>query len=274
VGVVPLEAMLETGKYFLRKQQRSVGISDKELIKIAVKSLGLDELYPFEPDKKIIEYILEKEDSKGKKSLIMMDLAAFANETSSESPAPGGGSIAAYMGALGVSLGGMVANLSAHKSGWDHRWEEFSNWAEKAKQFQTRLLKLVDEDTQAFNKIMDSFGLPKNSEQEKAFRTKAIQEATEFATQVPFKTMQLCFESMEVMKAMAEIGNPNSVTDAGVGAIAARAGVHGAYLNVKVNAGGLHNKEFSTPIINDATEILQKAKQLEEEILKIVESKI
>jgi glutamate formiminotransferase/formiminotetrahydrofolate cyclodeaminase len=266
--------MLETGKYFLRKQQRSVGISDKELIKIAVKSLGLDELYPFEPDKKIIEYILEKEDSKGKKMLISMDLVAFANETSSESPAPGGGSIATYMGALGVSLGGMVANLSAHKSGWDHRWEEFSNWAEKAKQFQSHLLKLVDEDTMAFNKIMDAFGLPKSSEQEKAVRTKAIQQATEFATQVPFKTMQLCFDSMEVMKAMAEIGNPNSVTDAGVGAIAARAGVHGAYLNVKVNASGLHNKEFSTSIINDATEILKKAKQLEDEILKIVESKI
>ncbi len=274
VGVVPLEAMLETGKYFLRKQQRSVGVSDKELIKIAVKSLGLDELYPFEPDKKIIEYLLEKENAKGAKRLVTMDLVAFADETASESPAPGGGSIAAYMGALGISLGGMVANLSAHKSGWDHRWEEFSNWAEKAKKYQIRLLKLVDEDTQAFNKIMDAFGLPKNSEQEKVARTKAIQQATEFATQVPFETMQLCFDSMEVMKAMAEQGNPNSVTDAGVGAIAARAGVHGAYLNVKVNASGLHDKDFSTSIINRATVLLQKARQLEEDILKIVESKI
>jgi glutamate formiminotransferase/formiminotetrahydrofolate cyclodeaminase len=274
VGVVPLESMLEAGRYFLRKQQRSVGISDKELIKIAVKSLGLDELYPFEANKKIIEYILEKEENKDKKRLIDMNLVGFADETASESPAPGGGSISAYMGALGASLGGMVANLSSHKRGWDDRWEEFSNWAEKAKYYQTRLLKMVDEDTNAFNKIMDAFGLPKKSDEEKAARNSAIQEATKYATQVPFDTMKLCYESMEVMKAMAETGNPNSVTDAGVGAIATRAGVAGAFLNVKINAAGLEDKKYASNIISRGNEIMQKAIKMEEEILKIVESKI
>ncbi|MGE4287051.1 MAG: glutamate formimidoyltransferase [Salinivirgaceae bacterium] len=274
VGVVPLNAMLEAGKYFLRKQQRSVGVSDKELIKIAVKSMGLDELYPFDPNKKIIEYILEKEKQTGKKQLIDMSLIAFAEETASESPAPGGGSIAAYMGALGASLGGMVANLSSHKRGWDERWEEFSNWAERAKTFQVQLLKMVDEDTNAFNKIMDAFALPKNSDEEKQQRTKAIQEATKYATEVPFQTMKLCFESMQVMKAMAETGNPNSVSDAGVGAIAARAGVAGAFLNVKINAAGLNDKEFATYIINEANSLLKKAGELEAEILDLVEKKI
>ncbi len=274
VGVVPLESMLEAGRYFLRKQQRSVGVSDKELIKIAVKSLGLDELYPFEADKKIIEYILENEENKDKKRLIDMNLVDFADETASESPAPGGGSISAYMGALGASLGGMVANLSSHKRGWDDRWEEFSNWAEKAKYYQTRLLKMVDEDTNAFNKIMDAFGLPKKTEEEKVARNNAIQEATKYATQVPFETMKLCFESMEVMKAMAETGNPNSVTDAGVGAIAARAGVVGAFLNVKINAAGIEDKDFASDIINKGNEIMQKAVKMENEIIKIVESKI
>jgi len=274
VGVVPLESMLEAGRYFLRKQQRSVGVSDKELIKIAVKSLGLDELYPFEADKKIIEYILENEENKDKKRLIDMNLVDFADETASESPAPGGGSISAYMGALGASLGGMVANLSSHKRGWDDRWEEFSNWAEKAKYYQTRLLKMVDEDTNAFNKIMDAFGLPKKTEEEKVARNNAIQEATKYATQVPFETMKLCFESMEVMKAMAETGNPNSVTDAGVGAIAARAGVAGAFLNVKINAAGIEDKDFASDIINKGNEIMQKAVKMENEIIKIVESKI
>jgi glutamate formiminotransferase/formiminotetrahydrofolate cyclodeaminase len=274
VGVVPLEAMLEAGKYFLRKQQRSIGVSDKELIKIAVKSMGLDELYPFDPDKKIIEYILAKEDLSGKKQLIDMSLTAFVEETASESPAPGGGSIAAYMGALGASLGGMVANLSSHKRGWDERWEEFSNWAERAKTFQVQLLKMVDEDTNAFNKIMDAFGLPKNSDEEKQLRTNAIQEATKYATEVPFQTMKLCFESMQVMKAMAEKGNPNSVSDAGVGAIAARAGVAGAFLNVKINAAGINDKDFATYIINEADSLLKKANELEAEILNLVEKKI
>ncbi len=274
VGVVPLKAMLDAGKYFLRKQNRSTGISDKEIIKIAVKSLGLDELYPFDPEKKIIEYILEKEELKGTKKLVDMNLVEFAEETASESPAPGGGSISAYMGALGASLGGMVANLSSHKRGWDDRCEEFSDWAEKGKKYQVELLKMVDEDTNAFNKIMEAFGLPKSNDEEKQIRSKAIQDATKFATEVPFKTMQLCYESMQVMKAMAEFGNPNSITDAGVGAIAARAGVHGALLNVKINAGGLKDKAFAEKIMTDADKLMADAVKLESEIMKIVESKI
>lgn len=274
VGVIPLQAMLDAGRYFLRKQQRSTGISDKELIKIAVKSLGLDELYPFDPDKKIIEYILEKEADKGKKKLTDMTLSDFADETASESPAPGGGSIAAYMGALGAALGTMVANLSAHKRGWDDRWEEFSDWAEKGKAFQVQLIKLVDEDTCAFNRIMDAFGLPKKTEEEKAARKQAVQEATRYATEVPFRTMKLCYESMSVAKAMAENGNPNSVTDAGVGALAARAGVMGAFLNVKINAAGLEDKEFAGQIIREGERIVQRAQELEAEILSIVNSKI
>jgi glutamate formiminotransferase/formiminotetrahydrofolate cyclodeaminase len=274
VGVIPLQAMLDAGKYFLRKQQRSTGVSDKELIKIAVKSLGLDELYPFEADKKIIEYILDNEANKGKKKLVDMNLVEFVDETASESPAPGGGSISAYMGAMGSALGSMVANLSSHKRGWDERWEEFSDWAEKGKAYQTELIKMVDEDTNAFNYIMDAFGLPKKTDEDKAARTKAIQDATKYATEVPFKTMELCYNCMEVAKAMAEIGNPNSVTDAGVGALAARSGVIGAFLNVKINAAGLDDKEFASKIIADGEAMVEKAKALEAEILKIVDSKI
>ncbi len=274
VGVIPLQAMLDAGRYFLRKQQRSTGVSDKELIKIAVKSLGLDELYPFDPQKKIIEYILEEEANKGQKKLIDRTLTDFADETASESPAPGGGSISAYMGALGAALGTMVANLSSHKRGWDERWEEFSDWAEKGKAFQIQLMKLVDEDTNAFNKIMDAFSLPKKTEEEKAIRKQAVQEATRFATEVPFKTMQLCYECMSVAKAMAEIGNPNSVTDAGVGALAARAGVVGAFLNVKINASGLDDKAYAEKIIREGEDVVEKAVQLEAEILQIVYSKI
>lgn len=274
VGVIPLQAMLDAGRYFLRKQQRSTGVSDKELIKIAVKSLGLDELYPFDPQKKIIEYILEEEANKGQKKLIDRTLTDFADETASESPAPGGGSISAYMGALGAALGTMVANLSSHKRGWDERWEEFSDWAEKGKAFQIQLMKLVDEDTNAFNKIMDAFSLPKKTEEEKAIRKQAVQEATRFATEVPFKTMQLCYECISVAKAMAEIGNPNSVTDAGVGALAARAGVVGAFLNVKINASGLDDKAYAEKIIREGEDVVEKAVQLEAEILQIVHSKI
>lgn len=274
VGVIPLQAMLDAGRYFLRKQQRSTGVSDKELIKIAVKSLGLDELYPFDPQKKIIEYILEEEANKGQRKLIDRTLTDFADETASESPAPGGGSISAYMGALGAALGTMVANLSSHKRGWDERWEEFSDWAEKGKAFQIQLMKLVDEDTNAFNKIMDAFSLPKKTEEEKAIRKQAVQEATRFATEVPFKTMQLCYECMSVAKAMAEIGNPNSVTDAGVGALAARAGVVGAFLNVKINASGLDDKAYAEKIIREGENVVEKAGQLEAEILQIVHSKI
>lgn len=271
VGVVPLKAMLDAGKYFLKKQQRSTGISEKEIIKIAVKSMGLDELYPFDPDKKIIEYILE---DKSKKKLVDLTVEGFANETASESPAPGGGSISAAMGAFGAALGTMVANLSAHKAGWDERWEEFSNWADKGKSYMDQLIKLVDEDTNAFNKIMDAFGLPKSNEEEKAARTKAIQDATLYAIEIPYKVMQLCYESMEVMKAMAEFGNPNSVSDAGVGALAARSGVIGAFLNVKINASGLNDKGRAQEFINNGQIIVDKAVELEKEILDIVYKKI
>jgi len=271
VGVVPLQAMLDAGKYFLRKQKRSTGISDSEIIKIAVKSMGLDELYPFDPKKKIIEYILQDDD---KKSLVKMNLTDFANETASESPAPGGGSISAYMGALGSALSGMVANLSSHKRGWDDRWEEFSNWAEKAKAIQDQLIKLVDEDTNAFNLIMNAFGLPKGTDEEKAARQKAIQDATKYAIEVPYRTLELCYESMHVAKAMAEIGNPNSVTDAGVGALAARSGVIGALLNMKINAADLEDKKFAEEIVAKGEKIQKQAIDLETEILAIVNSKI
>ncbi|MEZ5083223.1 MAG: glutamate formimidoyltransferase [Bacteroidales bacterium] len=271
VGVIPLKAMLDAGKHYLRMQQRSVGISDREIIKIAVKTLGLDELGPFDPDKKIIEYILE---DKSKKKLVDMTVKEFAHETASESPAPGGGSIAATMGALGASLGTMVANLSSHKRGWDDHWEEFSDWAEKGKYYQDELLKMVDEDTNAFNKIMDAFGLPKQSKEDAAERTKAIQDATRYAIEVPFKVMTLCYQSMEVAKAMAEHGNPNSVSDAGVGAIAALAGVKGAFLNVKINAGGLDDKTFVNDIIAKGKDIMSQAAEKQKEILDIVEKKL
>ncbi len=271
VGVVPLSAMLEAGKYFLRKQQRSLGIPDREIIKIAVKSMGLDELYPFDPDKKIIEYILEE---KTGKKLVDRTLEGFTQETASESPAPGGGSISAAMGAFGAALATMVANLSSHKPGWDDRWEEFSNWAEKGKYYMEQLIKMVDEDTAAFNRIMDAFGLPKGTDEEKAARTKAIQDATLYAIEVPFRVMNHCFESMEVIKAMAEHGNPNSVSDAGVGALAARSAVMGAFLNVKINASGLKDKDKANDFISRGAEIVKKAQQMEAEILSIVESKI
>ncbi len=271
VGVVPLQAILDAGKFYLKMQQRSTGVSDAELIKIAVKSLGLDELYPFEPKKKIIEYILEADKPK---QLIDMSLTEFVHETASESPAPGGGSIAAYMGAMGSALGTMVANLSSHKRGWDERWEEFSDWAEKGKEYHEQLLKMVDEDTNAFNKIMDAFGLPKKTDADKLARTQAIQDATIYATKVPLKVMNLCFDSMAVMKEMAEIGNPNSVSDAGVGALAAMAGVRGAYLNVKINASGLKDREIANKLLGEAANIENRADFTEKEILAIVESKL
>jgi len=267
VGMIPLQSILDAGKYFLRKQQRSVGISDDEIIKIAVKSLGLDELKPFDPKKKIIEYLLADETD----FLINKKLKEFTEETASESPAPGGGSISACMGAMGAALGTMVANLSAHKRGWDERWEEFSEWAEKGKFYHDQLLKLVDEDTRSFNAIMDAFSLPKKNDDEKAIRRKAINDATKYAIEVPLKVMRLCFDSMEVMKAMAEIGNPNSVTDAGVGALAARAGVQGAYLNVLINAKDYDDKTFASDIVAQAREILDKALAKEKEVMKIVE---
>jgi glutamate formiminotransferase/formiminotetrahydrofolate cyclodeaminase len=271
IGLVPLKALTDAGKYFLRKQQRSVGVSEGELVKIAVKSLGLDDLKPFNPNEKIIEYLLANENDD---KLIGMTLEGFANETASESPAPGGGSIAATMGALGISLATMVANLSSHKPGWDERWEEFSIWAEKGQALKDELLMLVDEDTRAFNLIMDAFGLPKSNDSEKAARTNAIQEATRYAIEVPFRVMKRSFESMEIIKAMAETGNPNSVTDAGVGALAARSAVMGAFLNVKINASGLHDKSFVEKIIADGNQLQEQAVAMETEILGIVNSKI
>ncbi len=271
VGVIPLDAMLKAGRHYLHKQQRSTGIPDQEIIRLAVKSLGLDELSPFDPDKKIIEYILE---DKSKKKLVDMTVAGFVGETASESPAPGGGSVSATMGAMGAALGTMVANLSAHKSGWDDRWKEFSDWAEKGKYYQEQLLKMVDDDTDAFNRIMESFGLPNKTEEEKAVRKAAIENATKNAIAVPLKVMTLCLESMEVMKAMALTGNPNSVSDAGVGAIAAFAGVKGAFLNVKINTKGLEDKNYCEEVIEKGKEIQAKATALQKEILNIVEEKI
>lgn len=271
VGLVPLKAMLDAGKYFLLKQQRSVGVSEKELVKIAIKSMGLSELSPFIPEERIIEYLLK---DKASSKLASMTLTDFADETASESPAPGGGSISAYMGALGAALATMVANLSSHKKGWDNRWEEFSNWAEKGQQYKDELVRLVDEDTAAFNKIMEAFGLPKGNDEEKAARDKAIQDATRYAIEIPFKVMQAAYGSFSVIKAMAETGNPNSVTDAGVAALCARSAVIGAFMNVKINASGYKDKEFVHEILAEGSEIERKAMQLEEEIIGVVNGKI
>jgi glutamate formiminotransferase/formiminotetrahydrofolate cyclodeaminase len=267
VGLIPLKSLLDAGRYFLEKQQRSVGVSEKEIIHIAVKSLGLDELSEFIPEKKIIEYLLneEKQDK-----LINLSLQEFANETASESPAPGGGSIAAYMGSLGISLATMVANLSAHKRAWDDRWKEFSAWAEKGQKIKDELLYLVDEDTNAFNKIMEAFSLPKSSEQEVKFRSEAIQNATKYATEVPLKTMILAYSSFPIIKAMAEIGNPNSISDAGVGALCARSAVIGAYMNVRINAAELKDEAFKQEILAKAEKIKNDAIKEEEAILKII----
>ena len=271
IGLMPLKALLDAGKYFLEKQQRSTGVSEDELIKIAVKSMGLDEQVPFDPGKRIIEYMLRDADAS---LLVNMSLKKFADETASESPAPGGGSIAAYLGALGISLGTMVANLSSHKKGWDSRWKEFSQWAEKGQTIKDKLVNLVDEDTKAFNKIMDAFGLPKTNDAEKALRKQAIQEATKYAIEIPLQVMQLSLSSFEVIKAMAETGNPNSVSDAGVGALCVRSAVYGAYLNVKINAGGYDDKVYVEQTLKKSAEILSKAVELEKQILEIVITKI
>ncbi|MCX6312973.1 MAG: glutamate formimidoyltransferase [Bacteroidetes bacterium] len=271
VGLIPLKCLLDAGKYFLEKQERSSGVAEKELIRIAIKSLGLDELSPFKPEERIIEYLLKDPASS---KLISMSLTAFADETSSESTAPGGGSISAYMGSLGASLATMVANISSHKRGWDERWKEFSDWAEKGQQYKDALLYLVDEDTNAFAKIMAAFGLPKSNDEEKSIRTTAIQDATKYATEIPFRVMELTFASMEVIKAMVENGIPNSVTDGGVGALAARSAVMGAYLNVKINASGLADKKFAADIIAKGAVIQEKVQKLEEEIIAIVNAKI
>ncbi len=271
VGLIPLKAMTDAGKYFLQKQQRSTGVSEKELIKIAIKTMGLDELTPFKPDERIIEYMLNDKNSS---RLVSMTLTDFANETSSESPAPGGGSIAAYVGALGVSLATMVANLSSHKKGWDDRWKEFSDWAEKGENYKNILLQLVDADAAAFNKIMQAFALPKANPEEKTIRTQAIQDATKYAIEIPFKVMQTAYASMTVIKAMVIEGNPNSVTDAGVGALCARSAVIGAFMNVRINATGYNDKTYTADIIAKGADIEKKTIALEAEILGLVNEKI
>jgi glutamate formiminotransferase / formiminotetrahydrofolate cyclodeaminase len=271
VGLVPLASMLEAGKYFLNKQRLSSGVSENELIHIAVKSMGLDELAPFEPKKRIIEYLLNE---KNVRPLIKMDLTAFADETASESPAPGGGSIAAYAGALGISLATMVANLSASKKGWESQWENFSVWAEKGQRLKDQLLYMVDEDTNAFNGIMQAFQLPKATDEEKATRKKAISDATRVAIEVPFKVMQLSLECMNIIKAMAETGNPNSVSDAGVGALCARTAVLGAGLNVRINAAGFDDKTYIDSILAKTGEMEKQAEKAEKDILEIVNGKI
>lgn len=271
VGLVPLSALLDAGKFFLHKQGSSAGASEEELIQMAVKSLGLDELSPFDPNKKIIEYQLR--DAK-KARLVNMSLKAFANETASDSPAPGGGSIAAYAGALGASLATMVANLSAQKRGWDARLEEFSNWAVKGQQLKDDLLALVDEDTRAFDAIMNAFGLPKDTAEEKTARKQAIQDATKYAVQIPFKTMEKAFEVFEIAEAMVQVGNPNSVTDAGVGALCARTAVYGAWMNVHINLSGIEDQNFKLEMTNKSNDLLTKANQKEQEIVALVQTKM
>jgi len=271
VGLIPLKAMLDAGKYFLEKQQRSTGVSERELIRIAILSMGLDELGPFIPEERIIEYQLRS--SAGDK-LIRLTLRDFADETASESPAPGGGSIAAYAAALGASLATMVANLSSHKKGWDARWKEFSDWAEKGQGYKDDLLRLVDADTHAFNGIMAAFSLPKSNEDEKAIRHKAIQDATRVAIEVPFRVMELAFASLDLIRAMAETGNPNSVSDAGVGALCARAGVLGAFMNVRINAAGYDDKVFVADILSKGKLIQEQTIRAEAEIMEIVDKKI
>lgn len=271
VGLIPKSTLIDAGKHFLRKQQRSVGIHESEIIKIAVKSMGLDDLKPFDPSEKVIEYMLE---DKNKKRLIDLTCKGFAEETASESPAPGGGSISAYMGSLAAALGTMVGNLSSHKPGWDDRWDFFSNWAEQGQELMARLLHLVDEDTEAFNKIMAVFSMPKSTDEEKAARSKAMQEATLYATQVPLETMKASFATFPLVKMMAEEGNPNSVSDAGVGALAARAAVLGAHLNVKINAAGLKDRAVADALVAEADKIAAEACKMEEEILVIVNQKI
>lgn len=271
VGLVPLQAMLDAGKHYLTKQGRSLGIAESEIIKIAVKSLGLDDLAPFDPAEKIIEYKMRGRESR---RLVGMDLTAFAEETASESMAPGGGSISAYAGTLGVSLATMVANLSAHKRGWDDRWEEFSEWAEKGQAIKNELLWLVDEDTESFNRIISAYGLPKGSDDEKAARKQAIQGATKYAMEIPLRVMEASYASFEVIEAMATIGNPNSITDAGVGALCARTAVLGAGMNVKINAADLEDKDFVSKTLDRVNELIDLANAAEQKITALVNEKI
>ena len=274
VGLVPKKTLVDAGRHFLLKQHRSTGLPERELVRIAIESMGLSNLKEFKPEEKVVEYILEAEEQKSVKKLVDMTCAAFAEETASESPAPGGGSISAYMGALAAALGTMVANLSSHKAGWDDRWEFFSCWAEKGMAVMNELLALVDEDTAAFNRIMDVFGMPKGTAEEKAARAAAMEVATLYATEVPLRTMKAAYKAFEVVRAMAVEGNPNSVSDAGVGALAARSAVMGACLNVRINAAGLKDRAAAERLVNEAMEIQALAQQAEKDILAIVDSKI
>ena len=267
VGLIPLKSMLEAGRYFLHKQQRSAGVSDADLINIAVRSMGLSELKPFNPDEKIIEYILR---DRQQKKLTDMSLSSFVWETSSDSPAPGGGSVSAAMGAMGAALGVMVANLSAHKRGWDDRWEAFSAWAEKGVQIQKRLLELVDEDTNAYNAILTAFEMPKGTEEEKAARAAAVEEATKHASLVPLKVMQEASASFELLAEMKKTGNPNSVTDALVGVLATRACIRGAFLNVQINVKGLKDNDFANSLLAQGRELDAYAAEREEELIKML----
>jgi glutamate formiminotransferase/formiminotetrahydrofolate cyclodeaminase len=267
VGLIPLKALLDAGRYYLAKQQRSTGVSDDELIRIAVRSMGLNDIHPFKPEEKIIEFVIGEI---SERKLIDMNLKAFMDETASESPAPGGGSVSAYLGALGIALGTMVANLSAHKRGWDDRWQEFSDWAEKGKAIQNSLLQLVDEDTKAFNNIMEAFSLPKKLEEEKKMRDNAVQEATKNATLVPLKVMEIAYSGFDLINAMVENGNPNSITDAGVGALAIRSCIRGAFLNVRINASGLRDKVFVADVIKKGADIETRAIAAEDLVLKTI----
>ncbi|MCL4124324.1 UNVERIFIED_CONTAM: hypothetical protein GTU68_007805 [Idotea baltica] len=271
IGLVPKKVMLDAGRFYLQQQKRSAGIPEREIIKIAVKSMGLDELKPFDPDQKIIEYVLE---NKSKRPLIHASLMDFIDQTSSESPAPGGGSVSATVGSLGVALATMVANLSSHKRGWDRKWNLYSDYAEQGEQLKYKLAMLIDEDTQAFNYIMDAFRLPKKSTADVKHRSAAIQDATKNAMLVPFQILETCVESMDLIKAMADIGNPNSVSDAGVGALCARAAARGAFMNVKINAADLSDEAFKSDLIERGQKLIDKAQLMENEIIKLVEAKL
>ncbi len=271
IGLIPLQAMLDAADYYLIKQERSLGISESEKIKIAIKSLGLDDLKPFNPQEKIIEYLLE---DKGVQKLVDLTVSGFAEETASESMAPGGGSISAYVGALGVSLGTMVANLSAHKAGWDDRWKEFSNWAVKGQAYKNKLLFLVDEDTNSFNKIIEGFRMPKGTAEEKELRKKAIEDATKYATEIPFQVMQTAHDSIEVMEAMLKDGIQNSLSDAAVGVLCAKTAVTGAYFNVRINAKDIKDRDFADKMIAKAEKIYQSTLQKENDVIAFIDSKM
>jgi len=267
IGLVPKKVLIDAGKYFLQKQSRSLAISDEEIIHIAIKSLGLDELQPFNPEERIIEYALKNDDQQ----LAKMNLIEFANKTSSESPAPGGGSISAYCGALGAALSTMVANLSANKRGWEDKWEFYSKWGEKSLAYQNILVMLVDEDTLAFNRIMAAVSLPKDSDEQKETRLTALQSATKYAIEVPFKIMETSFACLESIKCMAEVGNPNSISDAGVAALCIRTAVMGAYLNVRINCKDLNDDNYVSNIIQKGKLIVEQTNLIEKEIMLLVD---